>query len=166
LPRSLPVLRRSISPATDSGKHRVWRLSALLRRGDRPGHRGGLPGRGAVRLGGGAQASRGLRVMAPRLRTFAIKRGSDRRTRASERRTHGSSRHRSADRSPPSRFQPASRRRESMKTAKISSLLFAVLLLPVVPIHAVAVSFNLSKVVDKTTPIPDGAGNFACLGNY
>jgi hypothetical protein len=53
-----------------------------------------------------------------------------------------------------------------MKTAKISSLLFAVLLLPVVPIHAEAVSFNLSKVVDKTTPIPDGAGNFACLGNY
>jgi len=53
-----------------------------------------------------------------------------------------------------------------MKTTKISSLLFAVLLLPVVPVHAEAVSFNLSKVVDKTTPIPDGAGNFACLGNY
>src|SRR5262245_5202269 len=63
-------------------------------------------------------------------------------------------------------LRDSSRRRKSMKTAKVSSIVFVLGFLLGAPIHGEAVSFNLSKVVDKSTPIPGGTGNFACLGDY
>jgi hypothetical protein len=54
-----------------------------------------------------------------------------------------------------------------MKTTKHRLLMCsAVALLLALPSHAVAVSFSLAKVADKSTPIPGGTGSFSCLLGY
>ena len=50
-----------------------------------------------------------------------------------------------------------------MKNAKLYSMLFAAMLFGSLPTYAGAVSFDLSTVVERNTPIPDGMGTFGCL---
>lgn len=50
-----------------------------------------------------------------------------------------------------------------MKNTHVGLMLLALMSLTGVPHRSEAVSFNVSTVADKNTPIPDGTGNFGCL---
>ena len=50
-----------------------------------------------------------------------------------------------------------------MKTLRYGLMLLAIVSLSALATNAGAVSFSLTTVVDKDTPIPGGSGNFACL---